>query len=232
VACEGAVSARRTGVVGESRKEHWHTPEAVLDLVRKLGPILFDPCSDRLSTVGAPWVCAPHDADEPAELRGPPEGSKLVSTDGFTAPWYVCGGLVFCNHPYARSKNARWARKAATEWLLALEDGNELYECVVLTPATPSAHWWRTYWDTAPAIAFWAGRIPFVDPLAKRTTGGDLGATFDSALIYFGRRLSAFAEIFEPECNRVLLFPSLLAAQMSWAKERRALASAQNRGAA
>lgn len=39
--------------MGERTNDDLNTPEWILDLVRRMGPIGLDPCSNRWSTVGA-----------------------------------------------------------------------------------------------------------------------------------------------------------------------------------
>ncbi len=91
------------------------TPGWVLDLVREMGPIGLDPCSNPWSTVGAAYTCTKHNG-----------------TDGLLGQWESVAGLVFCNPPY--SAPGPWVHKA-TE---AKRGGAEV---LMLLKHDPSTKW-------------------------------------------------------------------------------------------
>ncbi|HEY0838856.1 MAG TPA: DNA N-6-adenine-methyltransferase [Vulgatibacter sp.] len=153
------------------------TPAVVLDLVRQLGRIALDPCSNPWSEVGAGMT-----------LDG-----TMLEEDGLLADWGECvkmggGGLVFVNPPYGRGELPKWADKIASE--ARVDD----LEIVALVPASTDTRWWDVLRREATAIAYWCGRLKF--------GGGDHGAgTFGSAAFYFGKRRFLFAHLFDPHAD-------------------------------
>lgn len=120
----------------------WCTPEVVLERVRRVGPIMLDPCSNGRSIVRAK-----------TEWRGPPHGP-----DGLAEPW-AGHGLVYCNPPYGRGIG-QWVAKCALEAL----DGAEV---IALVPARPDTAWWHEAVVLhAAAICFWRGRLSFLGAAA------------------------------------------------------------------
>jgi hypothetical protein len=117
-----------------SANPSWNTPPEVLDLVRKLGPIGLDPCSNPTSIVGA------RDAWE-------------FNDDGLNRPW-ADHGIVYVNPPYGR-EIVWWVAKAEREARLGAE-------IVALLPSRTDARWWQKHVTTADALVFWAGRLRFL----------------------------------------------------------------------
>jgi hypothetical protein len=153
-----------------SARPDWNTPEEILSLVRQLGPIGLDPCSNPTSLVGArvAW-------------------SLETGDDGLAVPWrqalwpdYV--GLVYVNPPYGREIEP-WAAKCAAE----AAPGCEI---VALLPARTDAGWWQWHITTARAVCFWRGRLRFL--------GAESSAPFPSALAYWGARVGRFRAVFGP----------------------------------
>lgn len=119
-----------------SARDSWNTPPEVLDLVRKLGPIGLDPCSNPASLVGASQ-----------------EWSLEGGQDGLALSW-LGYGLVFVNPPYGRE---------IREWVLRCEmSAHDGAEIVALLPARTDARWWQQHVRTADALVFWAGRLRFL----------------------------------------------------------------------
>ncbi len=115
----------------------WCSPKAVLDRVRRMGPIGLDPCSNGKSIVRAK-----------TEWRGPP------AVDGLAEPW-IGHGLVYVNPPYGRVIN-QWVAKCALEAM----DGAEI---LALVPARPDTIWWsEAVVAHASSICFWKGRVTFL----------------------------------------------------------------------
>jgi len=93
------------------------TPEWVLDLVRRVGRIDLDPCSNEHSTVGARTEWALHRGD-----------------DGLAGRWapFAEGGLIFVNCPYSHP----------TPWVMrAIEAASDGAEVLMLLKHDPSTKW-------------------------------------------------------------------------------------------
>jgi hypothetical protein len=117
-----------------SARETWNTPESFLALVRRLGPLGLDPCSNAGSVV-----------------RARVEWRLEWGHDGLTAPWGG-HGLVFCNPPYGRELKP-WAEKIARE-------AGQGVEVVTLVPARPGSSWWRTL-STKALVCYLDRRLTF-----------------------------------------------------------------------
>lgn len=121
-----------------SEKMDWNTPGNILSLVRQVGPIELDPCTDDTNPVGAARFYTPE-------------------TDGLTRPWNVNGdSVVFCNPPYGR-EIGHWVGKMRRE--------HEKHEVQVigLVPARTDTKWWHDHATTAALTCFWRGRLKFGD---------------------------------------------------------------------
>lgn len=116
---------------------HWNTPEVVLEVVRAMGPIRLDPCSNKSSIV-----------------RAQVELSRI--DDGLSHSWLSdAPGLVYFNPPYGR-EIGDWTEKAAQ----AARDGAEE---IGLLPARTDLAWFQEHiLQVASAILFWRGRIKFL----------------------------------------------------------------------
>lgn len=112
-----------------------NTPEWILDLVRMLGPIELDPCSNPWSKVDAKRS---FDID-----RG---------EDGLALPWGQ--GLVFVNPPYGRGHMDKWASKIKEEGM----DGTEI---VALVKGDFSTEWWKILRECADAICYLNQRVSY-----------------------------------------------------------------------
>lgn len=117
-----------------SKRDSWNTPECVLDIVRKVGPIALDPCSNEDSI-----VCAARSYDE--------------IDDGLGQTWATDGnGLIFVNPVYGR-RIGDWVERCARAGVCE--------EVVALLPARPDTRWFADVW-TAAALCFWRGRLRFL----------------------------------------------------------------------
>ena len=99
--------------------------------------------------------------------------------DGLAVPWGG-HGRAYVNPPYTRRDLPRWIRKVVHEARLGVE-------IILLVAARVDTKWFAPLW-TADAICFWRGRIVFI--------GAVSGATFPSALVYFGSRAADFDDHF------------------------------------
>jgi hypothetical protein len=171
-------------IVLASNKQNWLTPPYFLDLVRSLGPIALDPCANPLSFVFAWW-----------SFFGPPN-----HIDGMNVRWIIPEGTVcFVNPPYGRSLSL-WTAKMAAEGTSVIVQANA--HLIALIPARTGTGYWEQYiWPFADAVCFWHGGIQHPSRMCFYDLDGrpaDAGATFDAAVIYFGKQRDKFKEVFSP----------------------------------
>ena len=151
-----------------SAKQDWRTPRIVLDRVRRMGPIMLDPCAaPRANCWFAEWSCTPSHVREDQR-------------DGLAVCWISVRGLVFVNSEYGRAI-PKWVAKARS-------DAARGAEIIGLWPARPDTRWFP--WD-ADAICFWRGRLKF-----ETDDGPADPAPFPSALPYWGKRIAQFRNAF------------------------------------
>jgi phage N-6-adenine-methyltransferase len=114
----------------------WQTPDDVLDVIRRMGPIELDPCTSADNPTGALAHFTP-------------------AEDGLAKPW-TSDGLVYVNPPYGRAMRL-WMRKLRDE-----HQSGRVDEAILLIPArTDTAAWAQYVALDAIAVAFWHGRIRF-----------------------------------------------------------------------
>ncbi len=117
-----------------SKRQTWMTPEWILDLVRKLGPIALDPCA----------------ADD-AQFHFAAMNFTKVD-DGLLQHWSR-GGLVFANHEYGR---------AIPEWCdKCVQEADTGVQIVQMCPARPGAQWYMRAKENANALCELNGRVQF-----------------------------------------------------------------------
>lgn len=121
-------------VLHSSNSTEWHTPEVILEAVRRIGPIALDPCTVASNPTGA-------------------EKFFTLEDNGLEQSWICDGGLCFMNPPYGRAI-APWCVKAA----LAARCGTEM---VCLLPSRTDTRWMNTLWRRAQGIVFISGRLTF-----------------------------------------------------------------------
>ena len=114
----------------------WNTPQKVVDLVKKMGEIGLDPCSNPNSLVGA---------RESLSLEN--------GQDGLRAAWNG-RGLVYCNPPYGRVI-ADWSRKMVME-------GRGGTEIIALVPSRTDTFWMQLMLEYCNLCLFWSGRLTFL----------------------------------------------------------------------
>lgn len=153
------MSKKNNEALYTSNSQLWETPDSVLDLVRKVGPIALDPCSTRKNPTQARKVYTP---DE----------------DGLSKPWNVVAGLNYVNPPYRYCK----------EWIVkAVAESARGCEIIALVPARTDTRYWQDWiFPTAKSICFWKGRIKFLDPTGEGDAVARHPAPMPTALIYWG----------------------------------------------
>lgn len=144
------------------------SPAWLLERVRQVGPIVYDPCSNDWTeaTVNAPHVS---NID-----RG---------QDGLSTTWSAFGGLVYVNCPYGRGHLPRWSEKIALEAARGCE-------IISLVPCSPDTAWWETLRETCNARCDVAMRIAF--------EGGEHGTgQIKSEVFYHGPNRFLFCHAFD-----------------------------------
>lgn len=101
------------------------------------------------------------------------------SADGLAQRWQ---GRVYMNPPYGDAVG-KWV----TKFREAYESG-DLTEGIALVAARTDTQWFQEFADLP--VCFLKGRLKF--------SGAETGATFPSAVLYAGRRLKKFAQVFGP----------------------------------
>lgn len=177
------LSSHVTKVTLSSAKQDWLTPPYFLDLVRAVGPIALDPCANVMSFVRA-WC----------SFYGPPH------VDGLGVRWYIPENTVcFVNPPYGRTLSL-WANKMASEGSTIITRGNA--SLISLIPArTGTGYWEKFIWPFADAVCFWHGGTLYPSRMCFYGLDGrpaDTGATFDAAVVYFGKQRDRFKDVFSP----------------------------------
>ena len=152
-----------------SDKVDWNTPANLFALVRQLGPIGLDPCSNAGSIVGAKV-----------------EWRLDHGQDGLALPW-TGHGLVYVNPPYGAGI-IDWVEKGAGEFTNGITGEDEL---VMLLPARTDTRWFQRWAAQADAICFLRGRLRFL--------GAPSSAPFPSCVAYWGPRVTRFIKTFAPE---------------------------------
>jgi hypothetical protein len=159
-----------------SISQTWCTPPMYVDAVRSvLGKISLDPCSNRHSIVHAD-----------VEYR-------LPAHDGLACSWKY--PTIYVNPPYGadRERNTtirHWLHRCAT----AHKDFGS--EVLALVPVATNTNHWKFYvFGAASAVAFlYDTRLRFL------VDGKDegKGAPMSCAMIYWGKNVSRFDEVFTP----------------------------------
>lgn len=127
--CNGRVRAR---VLTSSDVQSHNTPREILDVLKPLGRIALDPCSNATSIVRA-------------------RQAWTVADDGLARAWMV-DGLVYVNPPYG-DELPIWIRKCS-------EEAARGAEIVMLVPARSDTQWFGFAAEVAD-VALWKGRIKY-----------------------------------------------------------------------
>jgi hypothetical protein len=168
------MTAGRT-IVGKSKD--WGTPKKYVDAVRHClgGTIALDPCSNKFSIVRAKVEYL------------------LPEHDGLRESWNF--PTIYVNPPYGL--DAEHGR-TIKDWLRRCAEANRTYgsEVVALVPvATNTSHWKNYIFGRATAVCFlYDTRLRFLE------NGEDSGkgAPMSCAMVYWGRNLGRFSEVFMP----------------------------------
>ena len=124
------------GALFSSHRVDHYTPARVVErVVRALGVIDLDPCSNS------------------REAPNIPAGDHFTQTEnGLSRPWF---GRVYMNPPYGR-EIGKWARKLVDEY----RAGN-VHSAVALLPARMDTKWFREFGGFP--VCFIRGRLRFLD---------------------------------------------------------------------
>ena len=167
--------AQQKKSVDPARKKSDHnTPEAVLSVLRRVGPMGLDPASNPWSTVGARVELSKHRGD-----------------DGLAEPWHahlLPKEQCFVNPPYDRGQIVRWVDKATREDPFVRERGAFI---TMLVPADPSTAAFQSAWRSCNAFCLWGSRLQF---LGSR---GDSNP-WPSVIWFWGRQAHRFCHFLEP----------------------------------
>lgn len=161
-----------------SRRMTYNTSERILwalaPLIGRHG-IALDPASNAKSIV-------------PARVKYARTKIAGHRVNGLKASWHKFGpGIVFLNPPYGRALRT-WIAKCVREHALGAE-------IIVVCPARVDAQWWRMALRGGAKPVYWRGRVRFL--------GTKNSAPFPVALLYFGTRSAALAQVEERAYSRV-----------------------------
>lgn len=130
-------------------------------------PVDLDPCSNEQSIIRAKRKVILKPGESPLE-------------GGLVIPWNV--RTVFCNPPYGENIE-EWIKK------IIVENRQHGCEVIALIPANVSATWFDMVAATSRACFLWG---PGIGNRRVKFRGNESGATFHSALAYWGHDLPKF----------------------------------------
>jgi len=153
--------AKGQSVHFSSNTAEWLTPPEIIDRVlRVLGEIDLDPCSNSRENPNVP--ATEHYTRE---------------HDGLDQGWY---GRVYMNPPYGQ-EIADWAKYLCSQF-----ENRDVNEAIALLPARTDTEWFRRLCQY-PRCFIW-GRLRFSD--------NETGAPFPSMVVYLGKNVAKFIEVF------------------------------------
>lgn len=156
-----------------SKYDEWCTPDEVVDLLHKVGPIVLDPCSNTFAKTRA-------------------SRSMMLPQDGLSVSW-VNEGITYVNPPYG-SAQIKWIKKARHEASLGAS-------VLMLVPArTDTKVWHEEIFPYASSVLLWKGRITFAGaphgapfPSAIILFGGKYKDSFERVFRSYGSIVSSTA---------------------------------------
>ncbi|MBI5438156.1 MAG: N-6 DNA methylase [Nitrosomonadales bacterium] len=158
-----------------SNSQDWCTPPRYVEAVKRFfgGSIELDPCSNKHSIVKARVE------------------HRLPKVDGLHVSWDC--STIYVNPPYGADRSRGTTIK---HWLRKCFEAHQLHnsEVLALIPvATNTSHWKHFVWGAASGIAFlYDTRLKF---LVDGKDGGK-GAPMSCAMVYWGRHLHRFDDVF------------------------------------
>lgn len=195
-----------------SARQDWRSPGWFLDLVRRVGPIEFDPCTELENPTGAE-----HHVAQVLEWHPPLAVPRVVGPCGLRSPWER-RGLAYINPPYGPQLSGPvqpdypiWRTRKVGDvrevvglvgvgrgW--AARIAQETGECLVLVPVRTETAWWRLLHAWCDEALLWSSpehgpRIAFVDPDTGAEKGG---SNLASTVFYRGPRRARFRAVFGP----------------------------------
>jgi len=156
---------------------NWNTPKWILDLVRKLGPIDLDPCSNPMSIVGAR-----HEYGNCPEIPG----------NGLWVKWEK-HRLIYVNMPF--DTIYPWTRKAKRTRAL-IRNNPECQICMTVPADRTETKAWDPIWESADVIALTKSRVNWLSK--GRESNTTRGST---AIVYWGLYEQLFTRIFASKCR-------------------------------
>jgi hypothetical protein len=158
------------------------TPKWLLDRVRALGPIVFDPCSNPWSNVDALFSASAHDGEDGLSISW----REVIDTLG--------PGLVYANPPYGNGppeEGKKKGRPLLPAWSSKIvEEAQAACEIITCVPLAPDTAWWRAQRDACNAHCAIERRVAF--------EGGAHGTgQIRSSVFYFGPQRFLFCHVFE-----------------------------------
>jgi len=158
---------KRPHVAHNTGRSEWYTPPEYIEAARTvMGGIDLDPAS--------------------AEQANRVVQARVFYTaeqDGLKQAWR---GRVWLNPPYSQPLCSRFCEAVAERF-----DANEIQQAIVLVNNATDTAFFQRMLESASAVCFPKGRVRFLDP------DGNPGAPLQGqAVVYFGRRVSAFTERF------------------------------------
>lgn len=162
----------RPAIMPSQRVDHCTPPVVAEGVVYPVlgDPVDLDPCSNPQSIIRARRKVMLEEGEDP---RG----------GGLAIPWKV--RTVFVNPPYGKKTGL------IEEWIKKIVVENRRHGCAVvaLLPANVSAEWFDMVVATSRACFLWG---PGIGGRRLQFIGNEHGATFHSALAYWGPDLPAF----------------------------------------
>jgi hypothetical protein len=190
------------GRITSSKKHHYGSPEYLLDLVRAVGPIGFDPVTTPTNRTQACVFATKLGLFRRGRRLGR-AGQCGLSTDWGAALAIAADELgrgdvvTYANTPYGRELRYKFAPKIAIEGARAVFGGQ-----IVIVPARVEAEWFRSLMRSEPAWRCDWGS-PTLGSRIKFVGGKGDSAMFPCSLFYWGKQADLFFDVFAPHGTMV-----------------------------